>query len=172
MIKGFIERRKEKLRQEQLYERVVSEVLELPEHSAKDLFSKVSEAFGNQFWIKSECNGDFEKVQHLLPSYLRDFFDSYPLSDFSYSELTISRNDIKQSELDSGCLCIGEEGFVGEVVIRPEKEDIYILYNDDHDTEISEYFEEGSKSIYNFIIDRLCINDKICEFVKRHLETI
>lgn len=171
MINWFIERRKESRRRKKLYENVVSEIPKLSPNQAKGLFIKISETFSDEFLIKSDDDdGTFEEIKHLLPRYLKDYYKTFPSVDFSWNEYVISRNFIKPSELHSDCLCIGDNGPFGEIVIIPEKEEVYVLYSEDTYTEICECLKDGAKSIYNFILEMLCVNEKICEYVKKNLE--
>ncbi|GAA6139868.1 hypothetical protein NBRC116583_36150 [Arenicella sp. 4NH20-0111] len=169
MFRWFIERRKERKRLEELYEFTTSEIHKLQLSRAKSLFIELNEKFSEDFWIGNHSNDNFEGVKDLLPEHLSHFFETYALSDFVCSELVISSSSIKHSELHSECICIGEDGFDAEVVILPKKEDIYVLYNDDPNTEITAYLKEGAPSIYHFIIEKLCINDQIYEYVNQNL---
>lgn len=170
MFRWFAERRKERKRLEELYEVTMSEICNLQLSRAKNLFLKLNEKFGEDFWVENDKNDNFESFNDLLPEYLSNFFGTYASSDFVFSGLIISSGGIRHSELHSECICIGEDGFVAEVVILPKKEDIYVLYNDDPYTEISEYLEKGAPSIYHFIIENLCIHDHIYEYVKQEIK--
>ena len=170
MFRWFAERRKERKRLEELYEFTMSEIRKLQPSRAKNLFITLNDNFGEDFWIENDNNDNFESVKDLFPEYLSNFFETYASSDFVCSELIISKSQIRQSKLHSDYLCIGQDSGFSEVVIFPGKEDIYVLYNDDHYTELSEYLEDGAQSIYNLIIERLCIDETIYEYVKKNFK--